>query len=95
MVLIQDKLILFPLDLRMLADGSDAMRVIIKVAKKDSAKAWGVIVRHSAATALPGRIFIVSPGAAQALRDSGVRFKEISREAGEATAEGMATGERI
>jgi hypothetical protein len=71
------------------------MRVVIKVAKKDRAKAWGVLARHSAATALPGRIFIASPSAVEALRDSGVKFKEISHEPGEPTAEGVAAGERI
>lgn len=52
------------------------MRVIIQVSKKDRAKAWGILVRHSAGTALPDRIFIVSEDAVKALRAEGVKLKE-------------------
>ncbi len=71
------------------------MRVVIRVGKKDSAKAWGILVRHSAGTALPDRTFIVSEAAVKALKDEGIRFKEISREPGHPTSEGVAAGERI
>ena len=71
------------------------MRVIIRVAAKDSAKAWGVLVRHSAGTALPNRAVIVSPEAAAALREAGVRFTEIGREDGQPAAKEIQTGERI
>jgi hypothetical protein len=71
------------------------MRVIIRVAAKDSAKAWGVLVRHSPGAALPGHIFIMSPEAAAALRRAGVRFTEIGRDAGEPTAKEIEAGERI
>ena len=71
------------------------MRVVIQVTKKDRAKAVGVLLRHSPGTALPDRVFIVSEKAAQALRDQGVKFKEISREPGQPTADGVMSGERI
>jgi hypothetical protein len=71
------------------------MRVVIRVAKKDRAKAWGLLVRHSPATALPDRIFIVSEVAARALKEAGIHFKEISREEGSPTSFGVVSGERI
>jgi hypothetical protein len=71
------------------------MRIIIRVAVKDRAKAWGVLVRHSPGAALPGRTFIVSEEAVKALRNAGIRFKEISRDDGEPTATEIQTGERI
>lgn len=71
------------------------MRVVIRVTKKDRAKAWDVLVRHSAGIALPDRIFIVSEAAAEALRKAGVKFKEISREPGEPASNGVLSGERI
>ena len=71
------------------------MRIIIRVAAKDSAKAWGVLVRHSPGAALPKRTFIVSPEAAAALREAGVRFAEMGRGAGEPTTKEIEAGERI
>ena len=71
------------------------MRVVIQVAKKDRAKAWGILVRHSAGTALPDRTFIVSEEAVKALRAEGVKLKEILREPGEPTDYGAIAGERI
>jgi hypothetical protein len=57
------------------------MRLIIQVAARDHARAWAVLVRHSAGTALPDRTFIVTDQAAIALRNAGVSFREISRDA--------------
>jgi hypothetical protein len=71
------------------------MRIIIRVAAKDSARAWGVLVRHSPGAALPNRTFIVSPEAAAALREAGVRITEIGRDDGQPTARESRTGERI
>jgi hypothetical protein len=71
------------------------MRVIIRVAAKDSAKAWGILVRHSPGAALPNRTFIVSEAAAKALRAAGVRFAEVGRDEGDPTAKEVEAGERI
>jgi hypothetical protein len=68
------------------------MKVVIQVAARDNAKAWSILVRHSAGTALPNRTFIVSDDAIRALREAGVRFTELSREA---TVVGVQSGERI
>ena len=61
------------------------MKVVIQIAARDKAKAWGLLVRHSPGTALPNRTFIVSEEAVRALRAEGIKFTEISREPGEPT----------
>jgi hypothetical protein len=71
------------------------MSIVIRIAAKDEAKAWALLVRHSPGTALPSRTFIVSEEAVQALRKAGVRFKEISREPGQPMLGGKLAGERI
>jgi hypothetical protein len=55
------------------------MRVVIRIAAEDSAKAWALLVRHSPGTALPRRVFFVSEGAVRSLREAGIRFTEVSR----------------
>jgi hypothetical protein len=71
------------------------MRIVVQIASRHTAKAWSILVRHSAGTALPNRTFIVSEQAATALRNAGVKFKEITREEGAPAARGAMTGERI
>jgi hypothetical protein len=56
------------------------MKIVIQVAARDSAKAWGILVRHSPAMALPNRTFIVSEDALGALKRARVKLREISRE---------------
>ncbi|HEY8503746.1 MAG TPA: hypothetical protein VIL46_04135 [Gemmataceae bacterium] len=63
----------------MLVTRAVVMYLIIQVSPEDSAKAWGVLVRHSPGTALPSRTFIVSEEVARALRNAEVAFTEISR----------------
>ena len=74
---------------------SSAVRIVIQVAAQDSAKAWALLVRHSPGTALPKRTFIVSEEAVRSLNEAGINFTEISREPGQAWADGVMTGERI
>jgi hypothetical protein len=57
------------------------MRIVIRVTRCDSAKAWALWVRHSPGVAMPDRVFIVSEAAVRALREAGIRFSELSREA--------------
>jgi hypothetical protein len=71
------------------------MRVVIQVAAKDKNKAWALLVRHSPGTALPDRTFVVSERAVRALREAGIKFREISREPGEPMLGGKMAGERI
>jgi hypothetical protein len=54
------------------------MYTMIQVTKKDIAKAWGILVRHSPGHAFPDRTFLVSEDAAQTLKKAGVKFKVIS-----------------
>ena len=68
------------------------MKIVIQVCPRDSAKAWALLVRHSPGVALPDRTFVVSEEAARALRDAGIRFSELSREA---SMSGASAGERI
>jgi hypothetical protein len=68
------------------------MKVVIQVDRRDSAKAWGVLVRHSPGVALPGRVFVISPEAARELRKAGVRFKRVSRDT---SPSGAIVGQRI
>jgi hypothetical protein len=55
-------------------------RVVIQIARCDSAKAWALLVRHSPGMALPNRTFFVSQSAVRALQVAGVRFTQIARE---------------
>jgi hypothetical protein len=71
------------------------MDVIIQISAKDSAKAWALLVRHSAGTALPNRTFIVSREAVRALRRAGINFRVLSRKGVATRADGVPIGERI
>ena len=71
------------------------MYVVVQVARKDSAKAWGILVRHSPGTALPHRTFIISEGALGALKKAGIKVKEIARVTDLSPQVGVGSGERI
>lgn len=71
------------------------MQVVIRVAAKDRARAWGLLVRHSPGTALPDSMFIISETAARALRRAGIDFTEISREGVGLEPGGLVAGERV
>ncbi len=58
------------------------MNIIVRVVPRDNAKAWARLVRHSPGVALPDHVFVVSEDAARALRDAGIGFTELCREAG-------------
>ena len=68
------------------------MKTVIRVSPRDSAKGWALLVRHSPGVALPDRVFVVSDEAVRALRNAGIRFSELSREA---SMSGASAGERI
>jgi hypothetical protein len=68
------------------------MKTVIQISRRDSAKAWALLVRHSPGVALPDRVFVVSDDAIRALREAGIRFTELSRET---SPSGAAAGERI
>lgn len=56
------------------------MKVVIQMSRKEELKALPIIYRHSPAMVLPNGTYVLSDGAVDALRNAGVRFKEVSRE---------------
>lgn len=71
------------------------MNVVIQINAKDHAKALGILLRHSPGVALRNRVYVVSPDAARALTEAGIRFAEISRVSVKPDREGLVVGERI
>jgi hypothetical protein len=71
------------------------MKTIIQMSEGEEAKALPLLLRHSPATVLPNRIYVVSEEAAKQLREAGVQFTELSRESNMPSLEGVGSGERI
>jgi hypothetical protein len=71
------------------------MKTIIQMSEAEEAKALPLLLRHSACTVLPNRIYVVSEEAAKKLREAGVQFTELSRESDAPRLEGVGSGERI
>jgi hypothetical protein len=57
------------------------MNVAIRLSRRAELKALPILYRHSPGMMLPGRIYIVRAEAARALRQAGVSFTELCREA--------------
>ena len=76
-------------------DRNNPMKVTIRLSAREERKALPILLRHSAGTILPDRTYIISPEAAQALRDAGLKFAELCSEANPPSSKGVATGERI
>ncbi len=70
------------------------MYVVVRLIKSEELKAIPILLRHSPGTVLPNGTYIISPGAAEALREAGVQFQELSRVTDKPTA-GVLSGERI
>ena len=73
----------------------NAMKVAIRLSRREELKALPIIYRHSPAMVLPGGTYVLSEGAVAALREAGVRFKEVSREADVPGQEEVGAGEKI
>ena len=71
------------------------MKCIIRFTSKEELKALPILLRHSPAMGLPGRRYVVSPGAIRALRKAGVAFTELGSDVDAPTIRGAASGERI
>jgi hypothetical protein len=71
------------------------MKTIIQMSEAEEAKALPLLLRHSPATVLPNRIYVVSEEAAKKLHEAGVQFTELSRESNMPSLEGVGSGERI
>ena len=55
------------------------MDLVIRLSKPEELKAIPILLRHSPGTVLPNGTYIISGGAAKALRASGVEFQVVSR----------------
>lgn len=69
------------------------MKVIIRLTKEAEAAALPILLRHSPGMVLPQRTYLVGEDAIRALRQAGVAFTEVSREASVALEE--VAGERV
>jgi hypothetical protein len=71
------------------------MRVVIRFTAREEAKALPILLRHSPGTVLPDRTYVITAEAAEALRQAGVTFTEVSSEANAPGLEGAGSGERV
>ena len=70
------------------------MKVIVHLTKEEEAKALPILLRHSPGMVLPHRRYVLSEAALRALREAGIRFSELSREAAAPRLEDV-LGERV
>lgn len=56
------------------------MKVVIQLTNDAEAKALPILLRHSPGTVLQNRTYVVNTEAASELRQSGIRFTQLSRE---------------
>jgi hypothetical protein len=70
------------------------MKVIVHLTKEEEAKALPILLRHSPGMVLSHRTYVLAEDALRALREAGVRFSELSREAAAPSLEEV-VGERV
>ncbi len=70
------------------------MKIIIQLSKEEEAKALPVLLRLSPGMILPERIYVLSEEVVGQLRNAGIRFTQLSREALDPFLE-EAAGERV
>lgn len=71
------------------------MKVVIRLTRGEELKALPIIYRHSAAVVLPNATYVLSESAVTALRDAGVSFEQLARDAAALSGEEVMAGERI
>jgi len=71
------------------------MKVVIQMTESEELKALPILVRHSPGMMLRNGTYVISTDAARKLREAGVEFSELGREAAAPGLEGVGTGERI
>ncbi len=71
------------------------MKVAIQMSEEEELKALPILLRHSPGMMLRGGTYVVTADAARRLRQEGVRFAELGREAAAPGLEGVGSGERI
>jgi hypothetical protein len=71
------------------------MKVAIQMSQEEELKALPVLLRHSPGMMLRNGTYVVTADAARTLRQNGVQFTELGREAAAPGFEGVGPGERI
>jgi len=71
------------------------MKVVIRMTEDEELKALPILVRHSPGIMLRNGTYVVSADAVRKLREAGVEFRELGREAVAPDLEGVGSGERI
>ncbi len=71
-----------------------AMKVIVRLSEAEESKALPILLRHSPGMVLPGRTYVLYFEALTVLRNAGIQFTEISREAA-TPSRGEVAGERV
>ena len=70
------------------------MKIIIQLSREEEAKALPILLRHSPGMILPERTYVLGEDAVGSLRNAGIRFTQVSREAVAPCLEEVA-GERV
>jgi hypothetical protein len=70
------------------------MKVIVQLSKEEEAKALPILLRHSPGMILPERTYVLGEDAVRLLRNAGIGFTQLSREAFAPCLEEVA-GERV
>jgi hypothetical protein len=71
------------------------MSIVLQFTAEEEEKALPILLRHSPGTILPNRTYVVESSTAQALRDEGIKFCEISPSLNLPFVEDTRIGERI
>jgi len=71
------------------------MGVVIRLSSNEERRALPILLRHSPGTILPDRTYVISPEAASALKQAGIRFTQIGSDADAPRMGGVPSGERI
>jgi hypothetical protein len=57
------------------------MKIIIQLSREEEAKALPILLRHSPGMILPERTYVLGDDAVGLLRNAGIRFTQLTREA--------------
>ncbi|NQT13750.1 MAG: hypothetical protein HQ582_13435 [Planctomycetes bacterium] len=71
------------------------MNVAIQISEEEELKALPILLRHSPGMMLRNGTYVVTADAARRLRQEGVQFTELGREAAAPGFEGVGSSERI
>jgi hypothetical protein len=70
------------------------VKIIIQLSKEEETKALPILLHHSSGMILPDRTYVLGEDAVASLRNAGIRFTQLSREALAPCLEEVA-GERV